>query len=301
MRMIERADITPGMMAYSNVPENDAPDWSATTTYQQGDRVIYEHRVYESVQGANAGHTPGAPDSLTWWLDTGATNRWRAFDGTLSPSTTMPDEVVYRITMTGRMDAVAVFGLIGSSISVVVKDGSGAIVSQSDRPLMTTRTITGWWDYFFAPFSVNPSVVFWDLPLFTGYSVEITILGATASVAEIIIGKTIYLGETLTETTMGFRDFSIKERDAWGGWSVVQRGYSRAIDFRFSLPQEDVSRVFAAVTKNRAKMAVFDSGPNAGIVPLTVLGFINEDGISIPITTNICFATLSVEGITEEF
>lgn len=302
MRMIESINVTSGMMTSSSIPETDAPPWESAATYVQGERVRQNHRVYESVQSGNTNHDPSADVTRTWWVDVGATNRWRAFDQLLTPLATLSTgNINYVITLTSRIDSIAMFGLIGSDVRIVTKDGLGVTQYDKTFPLASTRTITGWWDYFFEPFTTTPSLIAWDVPAFTGWTVDITISGAgTRAVGEILLGTNITLGDTLVDTTLGVQDFSIKERDQWGGWQIVERGYSNTVDYRFMIPQDDVGRVRRVIARNRARMCVYSAGPNTDMFGTTVVGFVNLDGLSIPITTNYCFATLSVESLTEE-
>ena len=80
MRIIEPYAVTPAMMTDSNVSETEDAPWDSGTTYSSGARVIFDHAIWESVQGSNTGHNPGADTASTWWFRIGATNRWRAFD-----------------------------------------------------------------------------------------------------------------------------------------------------------------------------------------------------------------------------
>lgn len=301
MRMIESIPVTPGMMTSSTVPEDEFPVWQSTETYPLGGKVIQNHRVYESVQAGNVSHNPAADVTRTWWVDIGATNRWRAFDGRLAPPTSQAETISYVITLNKRIDSVAMFGLLGSTVRIITRNSGGVVQYDETFNLASARLITGWWDYYFQEFQVTPSKIIYDVPAFLGWTIEITIEGGgTLAVGEILLGNNIVLGETLVDTAVGFRDFSLKERDQWGGWEIVERGYSRTVDFRFTLPQDDVDRVYRAILRNRARMCVFSAGPDTDKYGTTVLGFVNEDGLDIPVTTHHCFATLSVEGLTEE-
>lgn len=301
MRMIESIDVTPGMLTSSSIAEDDHPVWSSATSYGLGARVIKAHRVWESVQASNLNHDPEADTASAWWLDTGATMRWRAFDSQLAAAVTASADIVYVVTLNKRIDAVALFGLLGNSVRVRVLDGASVVQFDQVFDLASSRQIGGWWDWFFAPFTLVPSLVISDVPGYVGWRVEITIRGSgSRAVGEILLGRSIELGTSLVGTKVGFRDFSVKERDQWGGWQIVKRGYSRTIDYQFSLPQADVDRVYRAILRNRARMCVFSAGDSTDQYGTTVLGFVNDDGLSIPVTANLCFASLSVEGLTEE-
>ncbi|MBL8560904.1 MAG: hypothetical protein JNN06_01370 [Gemmobacter sp.] len=301
MRLIESIDITPGMLTSSSIAEDDHPAWSSATSYGLGARVIKAHRVWESVQASNLNHDPESDASSTWWVDVGATNRWRAFDSQLAPAVSASTDIVYVITLNKRIDAIAMFGLIGSSVRLRVLDGASAVQYDQTFELASARQINGWWDWFFAPFELVPSLIINNVPGYLGWRVEITIGGSgSRAVGEILLGRRIELGTSLVGTKVGFRDFSVKERDQWGGWQIVKRGYSRTVDYQFSLPQSDVDRVFRTILRNRARMCVFSAGDDTDEFGLTVLGFVNDDGLSIPVTSPTCFASLSVEGLTEE-
>lgn len=324
MRIIESVTVTPAMMISSSVPENDYPAWSSATTYGLGDRVIHDHAIWESVQPANHNHDPTTDTTNAWWIKFSATNRWRAFDGQLQPPTSYAGDITYTIALNADIDSVAMFGLVGATARIQVErpvwspadifpnagfwagpfsnaPATSVIDYDQTTQLAGDRIINGWWDYFFAPFSIQPSLVQNDIPGFLGSKLTVTISGSgTQSVGEIIIGVNTRLGDTLVDTALGFRDFSVKERNEWGAWQVVKRGYSKTVEYRFSLTRDDVGRVYRAITRNRARMCVFSAGPGTDNLETTVLGFINEDGLQIPITAQICFATLSVESLTED-
>lgn len=68
-----------GNNVWSNAPGSAYPVWSAGTSYSVGLQVQFEMREYESLADGNVGNIPS--DSPDAWLDLGATNPWRAFDG----------------------------------------------------------------------------------------------------------------------------------------------------------------------------------------------------------------------------
>lgn len=301
MRMIEPITVTPGMLTSSTVPENDHPAWAVGTTYAQGARVTFDRRIWESVQNGNTGNNPGTDATGGWWVRVEAVNRWRAFDNALTPLTAQAADITYVLTLTQRVDSVAMFGLIGSSARITIKDTGGATRYDKTFQLASGRVVKDWWDWFFAPFALVPSLIAEKLPGYLGWTLTITIAGTgTRAVGEILIGNTVVLGKSLTGTEAGFRDFSVKEKDQWGNWQVVERGYSSTVDYRFALPDDDVDRVKRTIARNRARLCVFSTGTKSAALGTTILGFINQDGLSIPISGPTCFATLSVEGVTEE-
>jgi len=54
MKMIRPVTINDAVLTSSNVTEADHPTWVVGTTYAVDEYVIYDHVVYQSVQGSNS-------------------------------------------------------------------------------------------------------------------------------------------------------------------------------------------------------------------------------------------------------
>lgn len=300
MWMIERIEISQAMLISSSIPESDYPVWSNAETYSLGERVVSSSRIWESVQDGNYYKTPQS-NSGVWWVDVGATNRWRAFDSSLAPKASAGFDIYYMLRPSELFDSVAIFGPIGGDVQITIRDLESNIIYDQTLQLAGARDATDWYPYFFAPFPPQESVVVSDLPGVTGAILAVRISGGgQRAVGEIIVGRKVIMGRTLVDTTSGFRDFSTVDRDDWGNQNIVRRGYARTVDYRISIPSDDVRRVSDAVIRNRARICVFSAGDGTDHFGTTVLGVINSDGLSIPITTNVSFATISVDGILED-
>ena len=57
LTIIKPLEVTPAMLT-TDVPEADYPAWVAGTTYAADVRVIYAHKVHQSLQAANTGKQP---------------------------------------------------------------------------------------------------------------------------------------------------------------------------------------------------------------------------------------------------
>ena len=108
--------ITSAMLT-STVAETDYTAWSSGTTYAVGGRCISTttHRVYESLVASNTNHDPtdisNRIGATPWWLDVGATNRWKMFDDQTTSQTT----AATTITVTLEPGSFNAFSLIGFS------------------------------------------------------------------------------------------------------------------------------------------------------------------------------------------
>lgn len=121
MKLLRPYTITDSNLT-SNVPENDAGEYSATATYGAGEVVISStlHRKYESLVADNTGN---ALDDVSKWLDLGPTNRWAMFDTKNGTATTAASPIDIDVLVDGRADGLALLGLDATSVTVTMTAG----------------------------------------------------------------------------------------------------------------------------------------------------------------------------------
>lgn len=87
--------------------------------------TVSSHKVYESLQAANLANTPHK--SPTWWLDLGSTNRWKAFDSSISSQSENADSMQYVIQAKGRIDGVALMNVSGGEVVISARIAGMAV------------------------------------------------------------------------------------------------------------------------------------------------------------------------------
>lgn len=296
MKFINPLGITEAMLTSSSLTENDtddAPAYSAASTYALGDRVRANHRIYESAQGSNTGH---AVTDVAWWIDAGPTNRWKMFDtstGTLSVATTAcPAPIVITIAPTQSCSALALLDLNAESVRIVVTHDSSAIYDttyhMSDR-----RFLAGWWDYYFAPLARSTVLIVDDLPPVG--TLTITINGSGCGTC--VIGNMIDIGKTKTSPSISIIDYSKKEVDDFGITDVVPRGYSKRIDARFWFESPRTDLIANALSGVRNMPVVWLADDSNTHESLIAYGFYRDWGIDIQYPT-YSEASIQIEGMT---
>lgn len=300
MKMIVPMPITDSVLTASNLAEHDAYSaWSGATTYAAGDFAwsATTHRLYRSVQGSNTNNDPTTDDG-TWWVDYSATNRWKGFDQTIADRAESAGDIEYTFVADRKCTHVALFGLSASGATIVIKEGSLNTIYTQSINLTDTSMIVSWYTYFTEEITYETELIFENLPIFVGYTVELTIGDGSgpSEVGQVIVGKMHDLGTTLDGTEVGFRDFSIKEQDEFGNLTITQRGYADTAEFQFKLPTTNVRAVKRVLTQNRATPCVFfaDSGMlDTGTV---IFGFAED--MSFPLGAGgTTFATLDITGL----
>jgi hypothetical protein len=74
-------------LIHSTVPETEYAAYNAGANYLVGDRAIYLHKTWESVQTPNIGHTPDT--NPLYWAQIAPSNRWAMFDSAVGTVTSV--------------------------------------------------------------------------------------------------------------------------------------------------------------------------------------------------------------------
>lgn len=297
MRVIIPYQITEAMMLSSNVVEDDYPAWNAATTYSTDTRVIRNHRIYRWV-AASTGQDPETDISNTYWLDIGATNRWRAFDSRLGSATSRAETIEYTVRLGRTQDSIAFFGLAAQSVTVSAKlTGSGTAFYSSTTELSERREVINAWAYFFDEFTFKPDLVITSVNFPSGTEIAITIdAGAgNAQVSEIIIGRNVKVGDTAEGTGLGIVDYSVKDRDEWGGVYIVPRPVTKTVDFRFAIDTANAAEVQKVMERASNKVCVFFSDEGEDLFGTTVLGIMRDYDLTL--THGFSQGTATVESL----
>ncbi|WP_445330669.1 phage head spike fiber domain-containing protein [Stutzerimonas kunmingensis] len=292
---VTRAADIPGRIV-SNVPENDAPVWTAGT-YTQGTKRIQNHHVYEVLaESTTDAPADGVAKTPPTWLDLGVTNPWRAFDEKIGTVTTHPEAIRFSIRADQTINALAFFGVDAGSIRVTVTDPSLGRVFEHEATPVSTDGIDNWYQYLFAPIELVEDFVVLEVPAGTYGTIDISLdkPGGEAKLGALVLGQTSTLGVALYGTSIRLRDFSRKERDAFGNFVIQERDFSKVAEFDVAVDTANISAVQRTVAQYRAKPVVWIG--EAAYESTIIYGFCTDFGVSISGPT-ISDATFSVEGL----
>lgn len=298
MRVVVPETVSPANLTASNIAEDEAPEWYVGTTYNTDDLVIYQNRIYKAQEDGLIGTTPadGVEEVPPTWLDQGATNRYKMFDGKLAQGSAKDDSIALTIQSSRVVDALAFFNLSGVSLTVVVTDLEGAELYNRTVPLTSGETILNLYDYYFNSYGELADVVLVDLPAVQGVTIDITITntGSIARCGELVIGRQKLIGDTQYGASVSIKDYSRKDTDEFGNPIIVQREYAKVGDFDVILPSGDVSAVQRFLAGIRATPTVFIGG--AGYEATYIYGFYKgfELVISGPLYSD---CAINVEGL----
>lgn len=105
-------------------------------------------------------------------------------------------------------------------------------------------------------------------------------------------GSFTVIGSTTYGTTMGFKDYSSKERDEFGNIEIVERGYTKLMTYQIEIERGNVQTAYNALSGARNSLHLFEAHPDTGY--LNVWGYIDSFSIDIQDYGNIV-CSLEVE------
>ena len=289
------ADVMTGTgLAFSNVPENDYPQWSAGT-YTLGTRRLYLRKVYEVIVASTTDNpATGAALTVPSWLLIGSENRYKMFDQTISTQTAQATSIEAAVTPGGIVNAVAFFGLSGNRVTVTVDDLSEGVVYDTTKSLQDYTSIVDWYAYFFDDIVQRTDIVFLDLPSYGSATLAFTIEGLAAECGEVVFGRQKILGVSNYGTSISIQDYSIKSRDAFGNTIITQRAFSKRADYDVTVETAAVSAVQQALAAIRTTPTVF-VGEEAKAETI-VYGFYRAFNIVLA-NPSVSDCTIEVEGL----
>lgn len=294
--------VLPSDIISSNVPENEHPIYSASTTYNLGDTVLYiagdNHWVVESKTNSNINNVPTGDNATDQdWILVSVTNRMKAFDNKIRVSTVNPESIEYEIRTTALVNAVQFLGVSAESITVcLIDDTEGEIFNQTYQ-MQSFEGIVDYWEWFFLSTNQADKLTVLDMGSYFGAVLKIIINapGGTAAVGAIVPGTSEMLGFTQFGMSLGIRDYSRDQPNEFGDFDIVERGYSNIADLQIEIEKENVDYVHALFASYRAKPRVYIGSEDYGAS--VIYGFYRDFRIVVSYPTySIC--TLNLLGLS---
>lgn len=299
MRLIRPTAITDAMLVSCDVPENDYAVWSSATTYALGQKVIVttgSHRIYESLQNSNLNHDPAT--SPTYWLDTGATNRWKMFDAVVGSQTSQATSITVTLAP-GIIDSMAFLDVEATNISVTITDPVEGVVYTESLDMITKTYINDAWAYFFEPIILDDAAVLLGVPPYGSASVSVTITntGGTAKIGTLIVGAKKDLGGTQYDPSIGITDYSKKEVDAFGNYTVLQRSFSKRMSCSLIVDNSAVDNLIRTLAGYRTTPVCWIGDDDGLFSSMIIYGFYKSFEVTIPgpVVSN---CSLEIEGLS---
>ena len=271
-------------IVYSSIEDDPVPLWDPEVCYGKGATVqTSDGRTWRALHGKvssllrrckdlyNIGRTPetariptGSCGYLTndepWWMEFPAeSNLLSMFDPRLETLTESSGELVIGLRPAHPFDALAIFGLTASSVTVVMSNSLGAIFERTYDlayqpqlfPSCRYRdrlVVDGIPPYDPA---TNPAAEPLRL-VFRGVKGESGVPMDAIRVGFVCMGVRQLIGLPCYGTTVNISDYSRKERDVFGLPVLKQDAYSYTVEYIFESSYDDLYRIKQLISEYRA-------------------------------------------------
>ena len=298
MKIIRPIAITDAVVVSSNVPETDHPPWSAGTSYAKGAKVILTgtHKRYESVIDNNLNKNPATADPGAW-LELGSTNRFKLFDQSVGSQTVQPGGIDVTLQATGRVDALAILNVNAAGARVVMSDPVEGVLFDEVLNLISDSGVCDWYSWYFEPIRRKRDLVVQGLPPYYAATIRVVLdePAGSAACGVLVLGQSKEIGGTRWGASVGISDFSKKDKNAFGEYTVAEGEFAKRGRFQLRIDAGQLDDVMETLTEYRAKPIVFIGAEQYGST--VIYGFFKdlEPVIQGP-TYSDC--QLEIEGLT---
>lgn len=297
MKIIPPRDIPIGSIT-SNVAITET-EWVAGA-YGTGVQRYEGATLYEVVASPDTSDQPseGVKKDPPSWIEIGSINRHKMFDFRIGDATEQAAGDI-DVTIAGDdtvANGIGFFGLEGRSVRVVVTDAVEGVVYDKTQDLSDYTGINNFYDWLFAPAATKTETAFVDLPAYRGADVRVVVSanGDDTAVGELVLGRISTLGVTLINFELGIENFSRKERDSFGRFQIVERGFAKISSYDVFVSNSEVNATFRSLAEIRATPAVYIGADD---MPETIaLGFYKDFSV-LRTGPNSSEMTLEVEGL----
>lgn len=304
--LIELLGETSGL--YISRPQNtegfelfDKSDFSevgnTNPTILAGNRLIYKNTIYESLDETVDRPDVGATISPPTWLNLGAINRLRMFDGQVDSLTEASQSLDVEVRPGPIANGIAVFNVRAQTVQVrVIDDTEGEVYDSGPITMLDNSSINDWYSFFYEPYTPKLDLALTNLPPYPDARIQITFTAQseTVSVGQLVAGTIRNIGRTQYGTSVGIIDFSRKEQDQFGNFNIVPRRFSKRAEY-------DVKIDTNAVAGAQRTLANFRTAPVVWIgkeekEETIVYGYYRDFDIVIS-SFSLSDATITVEGL----
>lgn len=252
---------SPDMLVSSTVAEDEHPFWD-TSPKSTGDRVIYEHVIYE----ATANNTNCRPDLFLTgddqkWFVVGSSNKFAAFDKKWGTRTVATGSLTMVIEPGAQINGLALMNMIGTNASLVMDlPDTGEVLHSQSITLISSRGVYDLLTYLTGARYIEVDKVFLDLPMYLHARITITVTGpGLVGIGNISMGQKVVIGQTEWGAKARIKSYSEIETDDYGNRSVTPGDYAKDFSCRIVVYTDFASHVQALLADVRDIPCVYSA------------------------------------------
>ncbi|WP_282076302.1 hypothetical protein [Epibacterium ulvae] len=294
MIVIRPIEVTEANLS-SQVPMSE-PEWVAGPV-PKGDERRVGVNLYRAVTDTADSPQDGIQADPPTWIHLGFINRFQMFDEYYHSQTEFDGDVEVTVSPNEVVNSVTLLNLDAVVARILIQDEQGAPIYDRSEALVDNSQIANYADYFFSPVLRRKDLTFTDLPSYSR-PVQVTVTGgegASTKVGAVLLGRQRKIGTTTYGTTSNYINGSLKERDEFGRFQIVERNSYNLISYNVAAPTRDIDHIktFLANVANTPCVYIGDEARSGTIT----YGYLRDFGIPYD-TVSISKFDLEVESVT---
>lgn len=228
---------------------------SASVAYAVGAEVVRTttHRIYRCAVAHTSAASPLPEDDPTRWVDVAPTNRHAPFDAYTSTAASGTTTETW-VLSPGYFNAIALYGLTGSSYSLTVKDAPGGTTIYSASGYLTDDA-SGWYEYLFTAPRTRNKLVFTAIPPRPAAEITLTITASSGQPVGLgmlvagdfapVVGVDADWGGPLAGASAEPVSNSYIKRNDDGSYTIRRRTAATDLQIRVALPRNRADAALA--------------------------------------------------------
>lgn len=238
--------------------------------------VYYAGQIYSATkQISTLSTTPDKSEDMTLM---GSANSTAYLDDEIHTQSINSGDLIIELDLGGNMaDTLALLNISASKI--LIQAGESTLYDKTN----IQRNISGWLDFFTAPFSKGKKDINVNLGM-QNHRIKITLTptNSHAGLGKLIIGKSLELGALLYEARVGEIDYSRRNIDMYGKTHIRQGKSAKYLSGIIVIDTNRVDTIMSYLSEARGQFRTFigDERDN-GISALTIHGYIKDYEINI--------------------
>jgi len=191
----------------------------------------------------------------------------------------------------------------GAQSTSYIPTTTAAVTTTSHTPwrslvnLQSDSGVTSWYSYFTEAIAYNTEAVLTEIPLYANPTISVTISAAdgVVSCGTMVVGQSRELGGAVYGAKGGIQDYSRKETDDFGNYTLVERSYAKRNTFRVVCENGGVDEIFNLLAEVRATPVVWLGTDDYALT--WSYGWARDWAVEIAYPTK-SFLTIEIEGLT---
>jgi len=284
-RVMVPIEVTASMIkAGTTIPEPDLANgevaWASGASYSVNNERTFNGSVW-GCKLAHTGRTANPEVDVNYWYRVGPTNRMAPFDDYSNTKVVATTSLTY-VVGPGFLNGLAVYGMEGSSYSIVVRDGPGGPPMREWAGDLYSQA-AGFYELLFSTLAKTEQLSFDDIPLSPNAQVTITVTAAPGG--RVAIG-TIKFGDWrqfIGDGKFGGTQYgaesnrisrTLREYNADGTYKIVRRATSRDVSCSIVIDAEQAMNADAILGDIIDTAVPFEASGLPRYGYLNTLGFV---------------------------